>query len=108
GALQAGAVLVAGVADGRISFRPHLAFPRDVRIPGLHSRPPHHGCPARMEQLLFHGDGMETRSRVLGVNALGVGCSEAWSRAERCPAPFCIFSRFGTTRSRENKRPVAA
>src|SRR5208283_1635708 len=67
GALQADAVLVAGVADGRISSRPYLAFRGNVRIPGLYSRPPYHGCPARMEQLLFHGDGMEARSRILGV-----------------------------------------
>ena len=66
GALQASAVLVAGLADGRIPLRAHLALCGDVRIRGLHSWSSHHGRIARLGQFLFHDHGMEARSGVSG------------------------------------------
>ena len=61
---QAGAVLVAGVADGRLPLRAHLALRLHVRLRRLHPRTPHHGRAAWLEQLLLDDYGMEARAGV--------------------------------------------
>ena len=47
--LEAGAVFLAGLDDGRLSLGAHLAFCRDVGDSVLPSRTPRHGGPARLE-----------------------------------------------------------
>ncbi len=62
GTLQTGAVFLAGSGHGRVSLRSGLAFFRDVRISGIHSRSLDYGCAPRLGQFRLHAGGMEARS----------------------------------------------
>src|SRR5262249_23635342 len=62
--VQAGAALMARVADGRLSVGPHLALPVDVRAAGVHSRSSRDGGGPRLEQLCGDVDRLEARERV--------------------------------------------
>ena len=97
GDVQTGAVLVAGLADGRLSLRPHLALPIDARLRGLHPRPPRHGRAARLEQFLFddHRAGSAIPSTLKAV------ISGQWSVASDW------WSAFGSQQSAVSIQPLS-
>ncbi len=68
--VEADSVLLAGLDDGRLSLRAHLAFRGDVGDFVFRAGTSGHGDPARLEQFRFHADGMEERSRVLSFFAM--------------------------------------
>src|SRR5437764_14072167 len=57
--LETRSVLVASVADGRLSLRATVALRHHVGAVGVHLRPFGYGGAARVEQLCFDADGME-------------------------------------------------
>src|SRR5437016_2473934 len=59
GDVQAGAIRVAWLDNGRLRSRAAVALPRALRFPVLHSRTPHHGAGSRLEQLRGDADGLE-------------------------------------------------
>src|SRR6266496_4421303 len=63
--LEAGAVFVAGVDDGRIPLGALVALRGDVGSFGIRAWTSGDGDLARLEQLCFDADGLEERSRVL-------------------------------------------
>ena len=67
GDVQAHAVFVASVFVWRISPDTHLAFRRDVRLPGVYSRTSDHGRTARVGEFLLHVFGVEARAGISGI-----------------------------------------
>ena len=57
--LEAGAVFLVGVDDGRVPSGAPLAFPDHVGAPGVCFRTSGNGGPAWLEQFCLHVDGME-------------------------------------------------
>src|SRR5215469_5027558 len=72
--LEARAVLMVGVVDGRLSPGTVVAFPDHVGDVGVRVRTSGDGGPAWLEQLRLHVDGIEERPGIrLGV-AVGLRC----------------------------------
>src|SRR5579862_4439786 len=62
--LEAGAILLAGVVDGRVSPGKGVAFPGDVGADGLRLRAPDHGRSAWLEQFHVHAHRVEEGSGI--------------------------------------------
>ena len=74
--VEAGAVFLAGLDDGRIPLCAHLAFCGDVGDFVFCAGTSGDGDFAWMEQFRFHDHGLEERSGVLMERVLGLRCSE--------------------------------
>src|SRR5690349_2277190 len=62
--MEAGAVLVVGSADGRLSLGAHLALCRDVGYCGFHFWPPGYGRAAWMGEFPIYAHGLEKQPRI--------------------------------------------
>jgi len=77
----------------------HLAFCSDVRISGIHSGTPDHGCAARVVKFLLDAFGMETGAGVSGIENSYSGNNSA-IRLAKCWLVVC-----GGNRKRALTRP---